>query len=110
MSWTPEDMEGEAEASVWFFHQRRLRRKKMAIGVGLVAAVLATTWIFASVMSVSARYEIQREQWLKDNGCLVTRRKDSELKYHFWGEYWERIPGEVCFKCSKTGESFCEDT
>jgi hypothetical protein len=110
MSWTPEDMAAEAEVSIWLVQQKRQRRKRMAIGAGAVFAVLFVTWLFAHVMGVANKHRIQYEQWLENNGCHITSKKDSEWKYHLLGDYWERIPGEVCYKCSKTGESFCKDT
>ncbi len=109
MSWTPEDREGDAEVSVWMHHQRRLRRKKMLIAGGLALASLLVTWMFSGVMSITARSAIEYEQWLKDNGCRLTSKKDSKTEYHFFGDYWEYTPGEACYKCSKTGKSFCEE-
>lgn len=100
-------MEGDADVSVWMFRQKRQRRRKAFLSVGLILGVLMITWIFSVVMSTAASMSREHEQWLKDKGCKVTSRRDGEWKYHFFGDYYEHIPSETCYRCAD-GKGFCE--
>ncbi len=108
MTWTQEDMEGDAEVSVWMFHQKRQRKKKIFIFALFVVTALLATWIFTVAMSTAANMSREHDKWLKDNGCKVVSHRDGEWKYHFFGDYYEHIPSETCYRCKKTGEEFCE--
>lgn len=100
-------MEGDAEVSVWMFHQKKKRRRKMLLAVGLIVGVLTITWIFAEVMFAAAKINREHEQWLKDKGCKVISRRDGEWNYHWFGDYYEHIPSEICYRCAD-GKEFCE--
>lgn len=109
-SWTPEEMEGDTEVSIWMMRQKRDRRRKVGIFVICLSGILLVTWIGIFALGQIAESSRRHDSWLQANGCKVTKRRESKWTHHFWGDYWEYIPGEVCYKCSKTGESFCEDT
>jgi hypothetical protein len=110
MSWSQEDAIDDAEISVWMVQQKKQRRNRMLFGASVSMLALFITWVFSQAMVTVDKVRIQREQWLKSNGCYVTSFKDSEWNYHIFGKYWSRVPGEICYKCTKTGESFCDDT
>lgn len=111
MSWTQEDMEGDTEVSVWFVTQKRARKKKMLAALGLIALVLGGTWIgikvTLGVARVDERERIEFNAFLKGNGCKLVSHRDDKWIHHFWQDYWEHIPGEDCYECSKTGKKFC---
>ena len=100
-------MEGDAEVSVWMFHQKRKRRRKMLLFAGLVLGALTVTWIFSELMSTDAAITREHDKWLKDKGCKVISHRDGEWEHHWIGNYNEYIPSETCYRCAD-GKEFCE--
>jgi hypothetical protein len=105
--WTQADTEYDADASEFMLAQKRTRRKWL-IGVTLGVLVWAGSGILFSVARSEREYERVRAAYLKANGCTVTSHRDSDWKYHPFGDYWEHIPGETCYSCTKV-DPFCED-
>lgn len=78
----------------------------MIFGLSLGALIL--TWCGSGVIDSVAAVEREHDRWLEENGCQVTRHRDGRWTYHWFGDYYEHVPGETCYRCEKTGEQFCE--
>lgn len=107
-------MDTESQDDIAAFHRARRRylRRCLLVFVGVLVSTMFLTWCGRSVLFGVAKgqraYEREREQWLEERGCVVTRHREEVWNYHFFLDYWEHIPGETCYRCAK-GETFCEN-
>lgn len=110
--WTKADTEYDADASEFMLAQKQARKKWLIGGglaiVGAVLLVWAGKGILYSSANSEREYDRARALYLKENGCKVTSHRDDKWEHHFLGDYWEHIPGETCYSCTKV-KAFCEN-
>lgn len=106
--WRIEDTEGAHDVSRMLVAQTRARRKVLLLSLGGLLAAVLVVWAASGIFSSVARKTRAHERWLEQNECVVTSHREPEWDYHWIGDYYERVSGETCYRCAKTGETFCE--
>ena len=107
MTWTLKETQDDIEIGKLLSAQRRLRKKRLLIGSGLLVAALFVTWFSSQVLFSVAADEREYDRWLEQNGCKAVSHREGEWNHHFLGDYWEHIPGETCYEC-KSVKPFCD--